>query len=120
MDIAHATASLSISVAPLDLHISIYVTCLCNPEAVPLIPNCDVTIIHWQPSLYKVILDLASHSETLCKTDLLKSGSLSPDISEPEKSATRDVETLDSEQPYRPQSCNKMYNCRLRKVQDIL
>jgi ferric-chelate reductase len=87
MDIAHAAAS--------DLHISIYVTCLCNPEAVPPIPNCDVTII--RPSLYKVILDLTNHSEIPSKADLLKSGSSSPDISEPEKSTTRDVETLDSE-----------------------
>jgi ferric-chelate reductase len=83
MDIAHAAASSSTSVAPLDLHISIYVTCLCNPEAVPSIPNCDVTII--RPSLYKVILDLTNHSEIPSKADLLKSGSSSPDISEPEK-----------------------------------
>ena len=27
---------------------------------------------------------------------------------------------IEASQPYRPQSCNKMYNCRLRKVQDIL
>jgi len=28
----------------LELHIKIYVTCLCDPEAVPAIPNCDVTL----------------------------------------------------------------------------
>ncbi|KAF8587338.1 iron reductase [Ramaria rubella] len=28
----------------LELHIQIFVTCLCDPEAVPVIPNCDVTI----------------------------------------------------------------------------
>ncbi|KAI5117821.1 hypothetical protein M0805_004951 [Coniferiporia weirii] len=28
----------------LDLHISIFVTCLCDPSAVPPIPNCDVLI----------------------------------------------------------------------------
>ncbi|KAL0575933.1 ferric-chelate reductase Frp1 [Marasmius crinis-equi] len=28
----------------LDLHISVFVTCLCNPEEVPSIPNMDVTI----------------------------------------------------------------------------
>jgi ferric-chelate reductase len=91
MDIAHTAASSSTSVAPLDLHISVYVTCLCNPEPVPSIPNCDVTII--RPSLYKVILDLTA-------TDLRKPGSSisSPDISLPEKnSATRGIETLDDE-----------------------
>jgi hypothetical protein len=87
MDIAHAAASSSVSVAPLDLHISIYVTCLCNPEAVPPIPNCDVTII--RPSLYKVILDLTSPYSPP------KSGSSSPD---PEKNpTTHDIETLDIE-----------------------
>jgi len=75
MDIAHTADSSSSSVAPLDLHISIYVTCLCNPEAVPLIPNCDVTII--RPSLYKVILHLINPDETL---NPAKSGSSSPDI----------------------------------------
>ncbi|KAI0328824.1 iron reductase [Cubamyces sp. BRFM 1775] len=39
MDIANTVAGTS-----LDLHVSIYVTCLCNPEAVPAIPNSDVTI----------------------------------------------------------------------------
>jgi hypothetical protein len=92
MDIAHAAASSSTSVAPLDLHISIYVTCLCNPEAVPPIPNCDVTII--RPSLYKVILNLTSPYETPVPP---KSGSSSPDISLPEKSARGDIETLDAE-----------------------
>ncbi|KAJ8519747.1 hypothetical protein ONZ45_g3357 [Pleurotus djamor] len=28
----------------LDLHITIFVTCLCDPEAIPPIPNCDVII----------------------------------------------------------------------------
>jgi len=92
MDIAHAAASSSTSIAPLDLHISIYVTCLCNPEAVPPIPNCDVTII--RPSLYKVILDLTA-------PDSPKSGSSSPDTTLPEKNpttlSTRDIETLDTE-----------------------
>ena len=92
MDIAHAAASSSTSVAPLDLHISIYVTCLCNPEAITPIPNCDVTII--RPSLYNVILDLTNPYET---PDLPKSGSLSPDISLPEKSAKGNIEMLDAE-----------------------
>lgn len=28
----------------LDLHTTIYVTCLCNPEGLPPIPNCDVVV----------------------------------------------------------------------------
>ncbi|KIM37682.1 hypothetical protein M413DRAFT_448216 [Hebeloma cylindrosporum] len=93
MDIARAAASSSTSVAPLDLHISIYVTCLCDPESVPPIPNCDVMII--RPSLYKVIVDLTSqYSETPSKTDLLQSGSSSP---ESEKSAPCDIEMVYSE-----------------------
>ena len=91
MDVARTAASSSTSVAPLDLHISIYVTCLCSPEAVPPIPNCDITII--RPSLYKVILDLTA-------IDLPKSGSSTspPDISLLVKnSTTRCIETLDVE-----------------------
>ncbi|KAF8126327.1 iron reductase [Boletus edulis] len=50
-DIANTAVNSSI-----DLHISIFVTCLCNPEAVPLIPNCDVTIT--KPSIYGLLQDL--------------------------------------------------------------
>lgn len=40
MDIATAVAG-----SPsLDLHVSVFVTCLCNPEAVPPIPNSVVTM----------------------------------------------------------------------------
>ncbi|KAJ8586867.1 hypothetical protein M405DRAFT_864231, partial [Rhizopogon salebrosus TDB-379] len=35
-------ASMLIDIASIDLHISIYVTCLCDPEAVPAIPNSIV------------------------------------------------------------------------------
>ncbi|KAG6377928.1 hypothetical protein JVT61DRAFT_14717 [Boletus reticuloceps] len=51
IDIANTAVNSSI-----DLHISIFVTCLCNPEAVPLIPNCDVTIT--KPSIYGLLQDL--------------------------------------------------------------
>ena len=37
----------------LDLHISIFVTCLCDPEAVPAIPNSVVTIE--RPSVRQVL-----------------------------------------------------------------
>ncbi|KAH9914282.1 iron reductase [Fomitopsis serialis] len=39
-DLATAVAGTS-----LDLHISIFVTCLCNPDAVPTIPNSDVVLL---------------------------------------------------------------------------
>ncbi|KAL4078073.1 iron reductase [Scleroderma citrinum] len=37
----------------LDLHISIFVTCLCDPEAVPVIPNCEVKLE--RPSVYSLL-----------------------------------------------------------------
>jgi len=89
MDIVHAAASSSTSLAALDLHISIYATSLCNPETVPPIPNCDETIIG--PSLYKVILNLTNPYETP------ETGSSHPDISLQEKSARGNIETLDAE-----------------------
>jgi ferric-chelate reductase len=52
-DIANTAVNSSI-----DLHISIFVTCLCDPEAVPLIPNCDVTMT--RPSIYGLLQDLTS------------------------------------------------------------
>ncbi|PPQ80497.1 hypothetical protein CVT24_002591, partial [Panaeolus cyanescens] len=55
-DIAMVAASSLLTENPVHLHISIYVTCLCNPEAVPSIPNCDVTIV--RPSVYKALEDL--------------------------------------------------------------
>jgi len=89
MDIVHAAASSSTSLAALDLHISIYATSRCNPETVPPIPNCDETIIG--PSLYKVILNLTNPYETP------ETGSSHPDISLQEKSTRGNIETLDAE-----------------------
>ena len=40
----------------LDLHISIFVTCLCDPEAVPSIPNSIVTME--RPSAYQLLKDM--------------------------------------------------------------
>ena len=37
----------------LDLHITIYVTCLCDPDAVPQTPNCDVLLA--RPKIGEVI-----------------------------------------------------------------
>lgn len=41
-----------------DLHISIYVTCLCNPEAVPPIPGCDVRV--GRPGVWSILKDLVA------------------------------------------------------------
>ena len=37
----------------LDLHVSVFVTCLCDPDAVPDIPNCDVSV--FRPSVGRVL-----------------------------------------------------------------
>ncbi|TFK37211.1 hypothetical protein BDQ12DRAFT_685512 [Crucibulum laeve] len=63
MDIATVAATSAGSSMPLDLHISIYVTCLCKPEAIPPIPNCDVTIV--RPSVYEVLKDLVTPPASL-------------------------------------------------------
>lgn len=44
----------------LDLHISIYVTCLCNPEAVPTIPNSDVLMLGQRPGTGRILADLTT------------------------------------------------------------
>jgi ferric-chelate reductase len=51
MDIATTAAGSS-----LDLHLSIYVTCLCNPEAIAHIPNMDVTLR--RPTVTTILQDL--------------------------------------------------------------
>ncbi|KAF7797826.1 hypothetical protein EIP86_009032 [Pleurotus ostreatoroseus] len=52
-EIAHAVAGTS-----LDLHVSVYVTCLCNPEAVPTIPNSEVSV--YRPSMRQLLQDLVT------------------------------------------------------------
>ncbi|KAI0776531.1 iron reductase [Trametes elegans] len=42
----------------LDLHVSVFVTCLCNPEEVPPIPNLDVTVS--RPTVTALLRDLVS------------------------------------------------------------
>ncbi|KAI0061356.1 iron reductase [Artomyces pyxidatus] len=49
--IAHTAAGSSV-----DLHISIFVTCLCNPEAVPEIPNSVVSIV--RPSVESLLKEM--------------------------------------------------------------
>lgn len=41
-----------------DLHIAIYVTCLCDPEAVPPIPGCDVRV--GRPGAWSILKDLVA------------------------------------------------------------
>lgn len=53
MDIADAAAGSS-----LDLHISIFVTCLCEPEAAPLIPNSIVTSM--RPDVHHLLVRILS------------------------------------------------------------
>lgn len=53
MDIANAVAGSS-----LDLHVSIFVTCLCSPEDVPPIPNSEVTVL--RPSVTTLLRDLVT------------------------------------------------------------
>jgi len=53
MDIANAAAGSS-----LDLHISIFVTCLCNPEAVPPIPNSITTLV--RPDVHRLLAHVLS------------------------------------------------------------
>ena len=53
MDIANVAANSS-----LDLHISIFVTCLCDPEAVPPIPNSITTIV--RPDVHRLLEQVLS------------------------------------------------------------
>jgi len=89
MDIANAAALSSASEDPLELHISIYVTCLCNPEAVPPIPNCDVTVI--RPSIYRVLMDLTTPNAA-------KLGSRPSLTASPETASDLDIEIEKEEQ----------------------
>lgn len=62
IDIATAASNSSI-----DLHISIFVTCLCDPEAVPHIPNSIVTLS--RPSIKDLLKDFISLSPSSEKED---------------------------------------------------
>ncbi|KAG1893718.1 uncharacterized protein F5891DRAFT_1258322 [Suillus fuscotomentosus] len=55
---------------PIDLHISIFVICLCDPEAVPHIPNSIITLLRLSiQDLLKDSISLPSSSE---KEDLIE------------------------------------------------
>ncbi|KIY64942.1 iron reductase [Cylindrobasidium torrendii FP15055 ss-10] len=49
-------ASVADASVTLDLHVAVYVTCLCNPEAVPRIPNSDVVV--GRPAVGKTLMEL--------------------------------------------------------------
>lgn len=46
----------------LDLHISVYVTCLCRPEDIPPIPNCDVLVE--RPTVQRLLDNFVSQTGT--------------------------------------------------------
>ncbi|KAG6331587.1 hypothetical protein ID866_7502 [Astraeus odoratus] len=56
-DIANVAAE-----GKLNLHISIFVTCLCDPDAVPIIPNCDVKLE--RPSVDSLLREVTSLSRS--------------------------------------------------------
>ncbi|KAH7882662.1 iron reductase [Phlebopus sp. FC_14] len=57
MDIANVAEGSSI-----DLRISIFVTCLCDPDAIPPIPNC--VVILQRPSIYNLLCELIAPSSS--------------------------------------------------------
>ena len=53
-EIAHTLAGTS-----LDLHVSVYVTCLCQPENVPPVPNMDVLVAE-RPAVVRLLRELVT------------------------------------------------------------
>jgi len=94
MDIATAAASPS---SGLELHISVYVTCLCNPEEITPIPNCDVTMV--RPSIYRVLMDLTT--PPACSSS---SSSSSPNSSSPADKKEDEVVVEDADVELDPPS----------------
>lgn len=66
MDIAQLAATDS----SIDLHISIFVTCLCNPEKVPPIPNSDVLIE--RPTVTQLLKELIANPSPADDQDEVK------------------------------------------------
>jgi len=67
MDIAKLAAQSSNTDNPLEIHMTIYVTCLCNPDAVPPIPNCDFIVE--RPSVHRLLIDSTTPESGLEKVD---------------------------------------------------
>lgn len=80
-DIAHAAQAS----ASLEVHMSIYVTCLCSPDAVPAIPGCDVLL--GRPSVRRLLGSLtASAPNAAVPSQMMKK----------EKSVSSDEEIVES------------------------
>lgn len=82
-DIANTAVNSSV-----DLHMSIFVTCLCDPEAVPKIPNCDVTMN--RPSMYGLLQNLTGSqkgpSSSSCADKVEEDGTERHGVGRPETS----------------------------------
>ncbi|KAA1466991.1 iron reductase [Dentipellis sp. KUC8613] len=78
MDIANVAAGSSV-----DLHVSIFVTCLCNPEAVPPIPNSRVSVE--RPSVRRLLARFITPPSSSSPSSGSSSGSSSPDCDPEDK-----------------------------------
>ncbi|KAF9494724.1 hypothetical protein BDN71DRAFT_1489264 [Pleurotus eryngii] len=59
-------AELAATSSGLELHITVFVTCLCDPESVPSIPNMDVILE--RPDVYKLLETLITSPSSLSTT----------------------------------------------------
>ena len=59
-----AIANTAAASSTLDLHISLFVTCICNPDAVPHIPNTVVTI--FRPSVTALLREFTTPPSAAC------------------------------------------------------
>ena len=70
----HKSSSGGTSDVSVSVHVTIYVTCLCDPESIPPIPNCDIIV--QKPKIYSML-------DTLLTFEQLSSSS-SSEIGDPE------------------------------------
>ncbi|KAF8647908.1 hypothetical protein AX16_006440 [Volvariella volvacea WC 439] len=80
----------------LDLYITIFVTCLCDPDTVPPLPNCDVLVI--RPSAYVLLQGLITPPPTQ-PTKASEAGSVTSDNNTQGDGAGNDVETVEAARP---------------------
>ncbi|EIN03568.1 hypothetical protein PUNSTDRAFT_116967 [Punctularia strigosozonata HHB-11173 SS5] len=78
----------------LDLHVSVFVTCLCNPEAVPPIPNSDVRV--GRPSIHKMLRDFVTPPCAPCADSVAKGASC---CCAPDTAGTSTLSTASASQP---------------------
>jgi len=91
MDISAVASCSSAVTHPLDLHISVYVTCLCNPEAVPPIINCDV--VTFRPSIHQLLIDLITPPTVIPSSSPFHNNKLKPTPGGPRKELPFDSST---------------------------